>query len=193
VPQTQNPKVAPATLEWIQRAEAHERERRYDRARTAYRRAKREAPDDLSRGHAARSFALALAFWGEYRAATSELEQAVRLRPKHAASWHDLGILSFRVGKHARAEQAFRRSIALHPRDPRSRIALAAMLWKLVRAQDALIEYQALVRLDLPARVRNSVRWAICVLRWRQKRRAAGGDTAGPAAEEQARACPSPG
>jgi tetratricopeptide (TPR) repeat protein len=153
--------VAKPTLETIERAEVEERGRRYDRARALYRRAQREAPDDLSRAYATRKLALALLFWGEYGPARRELERAVELRPDDVPSWHDLGIINHHLGDYRAAEDAFRQAIALRPREPRSRIALAALLWKQGQLSAAAREYRALLELELPRRIREKVEWAI--------------------------------
>lgn len=158
---------APSTQALIERAEAAEAERRYDVARTFYARAKIEAPDAPSRAHAARTYGRALVFWGEYDQALAELEEATRLDPSDAGTWHDLGMVRHHRGDMAGAEQALRRSMAVSPRDPRSRIALAALLWKQQRHADALAEYEALAALDLPPKLRAKVEWAIGILRKR--------------------------
>ncbi len=158
------PAVAPATRALVDAAERAERDRLYDRARALYRRAERTAPDPRSAGFAARKLALALLFWGEYRPARQALRRAVDHRPDDVASWHDLGIVDHQLGDLDAAEADFRRAIALAPREPRSRIALAALLWKQGRRAEAAAEYRALLGLDLPERVRAKVKWAISTL-----------------------------
>jgi tetratricopeptide (TPR) repeat protein len=158
---------APATKELIGQAEAAESQRRYDRARALYEQAKRQAPDRPSRAAAARAYGRALIFWGEHEHAAAELEQAADLEPEDAGTWHDLGMVRHHRGDVAGAEKAFRRSIAARPDDGRSRIALAALLWKHGRLDQALHEYEALRRVDLPQEVRAKVEWAIEVLRER--------------------------
>jgi tetratricopeptide (TPR) repeat protein len=158
---------APSTQELIGQAEAAETQRRYDRARALYEQAKRQAPDPASRAAAARASGRALIFWGEHERAAAELEQAARLEPGDAGTWHDLGMVRHHLNDVAGAETAFRRSIAARPGDGRSRIALAALLWKHGRLDQALREYEALRRVDLPGSVRAKVEWAIEVLRER--------------------------
>lgn len=131
--------------------------------------AKRSAADDFNRAYAGRSYALALIFWGEYDRAETELERVVRWRRSDVASWHDLGMLRHRRGDMLGAEQSFRRAIALRKNNPRSRIALAALLWKARRWGAALTEYRALLELELPSRVRKKVQWAIRVLQTKLK------------------------
>ncbi|MCG8423552.1 MAG: tetratricopeptide repeat protein [Proteobacteria bacterium] len=156
-----------STTSLIERAEAAEAERRYDRARTLYQQAKREAPDVESRALAARSFGRALIFWGDYELADRQLEEAATLVPTDPGTWHDLGILRGHRGDVAGAESAFRRSIAVRPGDPRSRIALAALLWRHQRHRKALHEYRALAAIDLPGHLRDQVNWAIQTLQAR--------------------------
>lgn len=156
---------APATRALLERAEAAERERRYDRADALYREARGRAPDPASRAAAAVAHGRALVFWGAYQQAEAALDEATRLAPGNAGAWHDLGMVRHELGDLAGAEIAFRRSVAVQPRDGRSRIALAALLWKQRRLRDALREYESLAELELPERVRDRVDWAIHTLR----------------------------
>ena len=151
------PAVAPATRALIEQAEQRERARRYDQARALYREAEASAPDPASRTWAARRFAHALLFWGEEAEAETELAALVARDPTDVASWHDLGIVRHRRGDRAGAERALRRAVALAPREPRPRIALAALLVVDRRWRDALAEYRALLDLDLPERTRRAV------------------------------------
>ena len=156
--------LAPATLKTIAAAAGHERQRRYDRARALYRQAVRAAPDRASGAYAARKFAMALLFWGEYGPARRELQRAVRLVPEDVASWHDLGMVDHRLGDLPAAEADFRQAKTLAPADPRPRIALAALLWKQSRLPAALGEYRELLRLELSPALREKVEWAIAAL-----------------------------
>ncbi len=168
-PAAKRPALDASTKALVKRAKAQERKRRYDKARLLYLQAKREATNDFNRAFAGRSYALALIFWGEYATAETELEGVVRLHRRDVASWHDLGMLRHRRGDLPGAEQSFRTAIALRKHNPRSRIALAALLWKAKRYKDALTEYEGLLTLELPDRVRNKVQWAIGVLRRKLK------------------------
>jgi tetratricopeptide (TPR) repeat protein len=158
------PVTAPDTAQAVASAEDAEGQRRYDEARALYEDAVRTAPDAPSRAWAARAFARSLIAWGEYEAAERNLEIAVASRPEDVPAWHDLGMLRHLRGDVPGAEAAFRRSIHLAPGDPRSRIALAALLWQAGRHAAALDEYRALARLDLPDRLADKVRWAIRTL-----------------------------
>jgi tetratricopeptide (TPR) repeat protein len=151
-------------------ARDHERSRRYDLARAAYERAIAQAPDAGSAAWASRQLATALLFWGDYPAAKRALERTVRLRPAEVSAWHDLGIVRAHQGDPAGAETAFRRSIALRPRAPMSRLALAALLVNQRRFPDALAEYDALLALELPERYRAAIERARRLIRAEQRR-----------------------
>jgi len=154
-----------ATRAAVTRAEEHERARRHDLARAQYQRAIATAPDRPSEVFARIELASQLAFWGEVPGAVAQLEAVVALDPAVARAWHDLGILRHQLGDDAGAQAALDRAVALAPRDPRPRIALAALLWQRGDRAGARAQYQALLDLDLPPRVREKVEWALRELR----------------------------
>jgi Flp pilus assembly protein TadD len=156
--------IAPATAQLLARARAEERSRRYDRARSLYRQAAREAPDRPSAARAWRELARALLFWGEFDQAEAALRRAVESDPEEASAWHDLGVVRARRGDSAGAERSLRRAIDLAPREPRPRIALAALLVNQRRWPEALRQYRALETMDLPERVREAVARAIALI-----------------------------
>jgi len=149
----------------VTRAEEHERARRHDLARAEYEGAIAAAPDRPSEVFARLELASQLAFWGEVDGAVAQLEAVVALDAGIARAWHDLGILRHQRGDDAGAQAALERAIALAPRDPRPRIALAALLWQRGDRAGARAQYQALLELDLPPRVREKVEWALAQLR----------------------------
>jgi Flp pilus assembly protein TadD len=155
---------AAATRDAIARADEHERARHHDLARAEYQRAVAAAPDPISQVYARREYASALAFWGEIAAAVAELDIVVRLAPDDAPSWHDLGILRHQQGDDDGAAIALERARALAPRDPRPRIALAALRWQTGDRAGAAREYRALLALELPSKVRARVEWALAAL-----------------------------
>jgi tetratricopeptide (TPR) repeat protein len=157
--------VARSTRALVDTARSHERQRRYDLARTAYERALREAPDRTSRAWASRQIASALLFWGEYTDAEAALETTVRLRATDASAWHDLAMVRAHRDDDAGAEVAFRRSIALRPSVPMSRLALAALLVNQRRFAEALAEYEVLLTLELPDRYRSAIERAQSLIR----------------------------
>lgn len=152
------------TMSLIERAEAAEQQRRYDQAHALYEQARRQAPDAPSRATAALAHGRSLIAWGAYEDAAAALAEAVRWQPRDAGAWHDLGMVRHHLGDQRGAERALRRSIRIRPRDPRSRIALAALLWKQQRLAEALDAYRALAALPLPEGVRAKVAWAIDIL-----------------------------
>lgn len=149
--------MAPQTLAAVERAESREQDRKYEEARALYETAKRDAPDEPSRAYAGHQLASALIFWGEYEAAEAELVEVVELAPEDASAWHDLGVLRARRGDIPGAETALRSSIQGAPRDPRPRIALAALLVNDRRFDDALAQYEGILDLDLSERTRRAV------------------------------------
>jgi tetratricopeptide (TPR) repeat protein len=153
------------TQDLLAQADAAEKERRYDLAQALYVQARRQAPDPASGAAAALAHGRALIFWGEYEQAEAALDEATHHAPDNPGVWHDLGMVRHERGNLAGAEIAFRRSIAASPRDPRPRLALAALLWKQRRHSQALREYEALAQLALPERVQAQVQWAIATLR----------------------------
>jgi len=148
----------------IEQAEQAERARRHDIAREHYERAVASATDPASISYARREFAETLITWGEYPAAIQHLEVVVSLHPKDAGAWHDLGMLRHHEGDDAGAIAALERARDLAPRNPKPRIALAALQWKLGNKPAAAAEYRKLLELDLPERVRAKVEWALGVL-----------------------------
>jgi Flp pilus assembly protein TadD len=158
------PEPAPGTRALLAKAHEAERARRYDRARDLYLRAAREAPDRASQAMAWHELGSALIFWGELDEAAGALSRVVALEPGAVSAWHDLGIVRARLGDAAGGERAFRRAIALAPEEPRPRVALAALLVRQRRWDDALAQYRALERLELPGATRRAVARAIELL-----------------------------
>jgi Flp pilus assembly protein TadD len=144
----------------IERAEAAEQARRHDAARAHYRRAIASARDPTSIAVARREYAETLVTWGEYPEAIAQLEGSLAARPS-AAAWHDLGLLRNNQGDVAGALAALEQARALAPRDPRPRVALAALRWKSGDRAGAAAEYRALLDLPLPERLRSKVQWAL--------------------------------
>ncbi len=162
---------AASTRAILVQAHEAERARRYDQARELYLRAAREAPDRASQAIAWRELGSALIFWGELDEAARALSRVVALQPNAVSAWHDLGIVRARLGDAAGGERAFRRAISLAPDEPRPRVALAALLVRQRRWDDALAEYRALERLELPDAIRRAVERAIRLLESERRRR----------------------
>lgn len=153
-----------AVVTEVDRAEAAEKARQHDVARTHYQRAVAEAKDPPSIAFARREFAETLISWGEIPEAIAQLEGAVAAAPDDAAAWHDLGILRHNQGDDVRALDALEHARTASPRDPRPRVALAALRWSRGDRAGATTEYRALLELDLPDRLREKVKWALAEL-----------------------------
>lgn len=155
---------APATRAAIAEAEDALARRDHDAARVAYQRAIDGAPDRASEAFARKELASARLLWGERAAAAAELVRVTALTPGDAGAWHDLGIVRHAEGDVAGARAALTEARRLAPRDPRPRLALAALAWSAGDAAAAAAEYRALLALDLPDRVRAKVEWALAQL-----------------------------
>lgn len=164
---------AASTRALLARAHEAERARRYDRARELYLEAAREAPDRQSEALAWRELGSALIFWGELDEAARALGRVVAIDPGAVSAFHDLGIVRAKLGDPAGAERAFRRAIALAPEEPRPRVALAALLVGQRRWNDALAQYRALERLELPEAMRRAVGRAVQLIEVERRRRGA--------------------
>ncbi len=145
-------------------AEAALARREHDVARAAYTRAIARAADPASAAYARRELASMLVLVQELAAGERELVAVTRLAPSDPAAWHDLGIVRHARGDLPGATVALARARELAPRDPRPRIALAALHWKRGDHAAAATEYRALLELELPARVRAKVEWALAEL-----------------------------
>lgn len=147
----------------IERAERAEEARQHDVARKHFELAIANAKDPRSIGFARREFAETLATWGELDAARGQLEKAVLATPDDPIAWQMLGIVraSDAVRNMAGAFAALEKSKQLAPRAWIPRRDLAVLHWKLGHRAEALAEYRAMLELDLPARLREKVKWAI--------------------------------
>lgn len=152
---------AAAVQDEIARAEAAERARRHDVARTHYERAIAIAQDPGSLAHARREFGETLASWGEIAEATAQLEASVKLVGDDPGAWHDLGMLRHKQGDVTGAIAALERARSLAPGDFRPRVSLGVIRWKHGDLAGALAEYRELLELELPDRLREKVKWAI--------------------------------
>ena len=145
----------------IERAETAEKARQHDVARVHYERAVASAQDPASIAFARREFAETLITWGELDEAKAQLETVVSAKPDDPAAWHDLGLLRHNRGDVPGAIDALSRARDLAPKDPRPRVALAALRWKTGDKAGAATEYRALLELELPERLRAKVQWAL--------------------------------
>jgi Flp pilus assembly protein TadD len=152
---------APTVKTEIELAEQAERQRKHDVARMHYEKAIAIAVDPASSAYARREFAETLASWGEVPEAVAHLERSVALVDDDPGAWHDLGILKHNRGDIPGATRALSRAKQLAPGDFRPRVALAALRWKTGDKASAKTEYEALLELELPDRLRAKVKWAL--------------------------------
>jgi protein O-GlcNAc transferase len=80
--------------------------------------------------------------------ASSELERAVELRPDFAEAWSDLGDARKNLSDGKGALSAFRRAVALSPRDAVAQVRLGALLLDTGASHDAVEHLDIAVRLD---------------------------------------------
>lgn len=148
-------------------ADAAEARREHDVARDLYGQAVDAAVasgDAEGEVLARRALADTLLSWRELAAAREELAAITTRAPDDASAWHDLGIVAYALGDEPGATRALTQARTLAPGDPRPRVALASMKWRAGDRSGAIAEYQALLELDLPARLREKVEWALRTL-----------------------------
>jgi Flp pilus assembly protein TadD len=165
----------------IARAEAAEAKREHLIARVHYDKAVAAAEqkrDPASIGYARRELGETLATWGENAEARVQLEASVAAVPTDPIAWQMLGIVRHKLGDIPGAFAALEKSKALAPRAWIPRRDLAVLHWSRgdgrtadpdpVKAAEhraaALAEYKAMLDLELPARLREKVEWAIAAL-----------------------------
>lgn len=178
---TETPTTADVVRVEVDKAEAAEKKREHLVAREHYERAVAEATrigDPSSIGFATREFGETLATWGENEEARAQLEVSVVHVPQDPIAWQMLGILRHKLGDIPGAFAALEKSKALAPRAWIPRRDLAVLHWSRAEGRTAdpdptkaaehraaaLAEYQAMLDLDLPDRLREKVEWAIGVL-----------------------------
>ena len=180
-PQPQAPKPDDAVKAEIARAEAAEAKREHLVAREHYEKAVAAAEqrrDPASIGFARREFGETLATWGENDEARVQLEASVAAVPTDPIAWQMLGIIRHKHGDIAGAFAALEKSKTLAPRAWIPRRDLAVLHWSRGEGRTAdpdpakaaehraaaLAEYRAMLELELPARLREKVEWAIAAL-----------------------------
>lgn len=151
---------APVRTE-VAAAETAEKARKHDEARKHYQAAIASAKDPASIAFARREFADTLISWGEYPEAIAQLEGAAAANGKDASLWHDLGLLYHNAGDDQRAIASLEKSRALAPDDPRPRVTLGVLRWQRGDLAGARSEYEGLLALQLPERLREKAEWAV--------------------------------
>jgi Flp pilus assembly protein TadD len=151
---------APVRAE-VEKAETAEKARKHDEARKHYQAAIANAKDPASIAFARREYAETLISWGEYPEAIVQLEGSAAAKGDDASLWHDLGLLYHNAGDDQRAIAALEKSRTLAPEDPRPRVSLGVLRWKRGDLAGARAEYQGLLELELPDRLREKAEWAV--------------------------------
>jgi Flp pilus assembly protein TadD len=160
----EKPKIHPNTLQLHQKAEAAERKREHHKARAFYQRAVDTAPDAASAAFATREMASALLFWGEEEGAALLLDKSLQHDPQQVPVWHNLGVVQAKLGKSEEARSALERAIELAPKEPRSRMALAALLVNLSEFRLAKSHYEILLTLKIPEKIERAIHKALEIL-----------------------------
>jgi tetratricopeptide (TPR) repeat protein len=78
---------------------------------------------------------------GQYNAAITAFEQAVRIDPSYGDAWYNLGSVNFRVKQYEPARFAFQKAVWRNPKDPESRYNLAWSLENLGKTKEAYDAY----------------------------------------------------
>ena len=155
------PEVRQALLD----AEHAESKRAHLEAEKHYERALSVARNAESKALAHREYGSTLVFWGEEERALVQFRASLEADPNQARVWHDSGVLLSRSGRQEGAQRALSKAVELAPADPRPRIALAALLVNMGAYRDALSQYRAILRLDIPPKIETAARKAIEILR----------------------------
>ena len=145
----------------VEQAEQAEKARRHDLAKIHFERAVAGAKDPTSIAFARREYAETLITWGEYPAAIQHLEIALGARGEDPVAWRYLGFLKHNRGDSPGAILAFEKSRDLSPKDFVIRRDLAVLRWKTGDRAGAAEEYRRMLDLELPARLREKVEWAL--------------------------------
>ncbi len=91
----------------------------------------------------------ALSLRGDWRATVGALETAVRQDPvRHPGAWNDLGFAHLQLGEVEAAQNAFRRAVALDPREPTARVNLGTTLLTEGDLAAAAAQFEAALRSD---------------------------------------------
>jgi len=149
----------------LDEAEVAERARDYNKAREKYLQAISEAPDAQSAAIANREMASALVFWGEYEGAEARMKASLEHDSSQARVWHDLGLVQEHQGKPHLALESLEKAVLLAPKEPRARVAYAALLVKQSQFSAAIVQYEELLKLPIPERIESATHKALQLLR----------------------------
>ncbi|OGS40560.1 MAG: hypothetical protein A2506_12940 [Elusimicrobia bacterium RIFOXYD12_FULL_66_9] len=85
---------------------------------------------------------------GRPQQAAREYEEAVRLNPRFAEAWLELGAMSGALGEREKAHAAFEKALALSPRNPVMNFGYARFLSRSGKPRDAVKQYRAALELE---------------------------------------------
>ena len=92
---------------------------------------------------------------GETEFARAMFENVTRAVPGNNVAWYNLGHCHFRQGNYAKAESAYRQSIALAPTYPKAYVALGQMLFLLGRSDEGFALFTHFLTMSRPAHWRD--------------------------------------
>jgi tetratricopeptide (TPR) repeat protein len=155
---------SPEVQDLNKQAEAAERRREHHVARDLLQRAIKTASDPVSGAYANRKMAAMLLFWHEEVEALLYLQASLEHDPNQVPVWNDLGVVQSRLGHPQKARAALERAVELDPKQPISRLTLAAELVRQSEFRSALSHYKILLTLDIPPKIENATHRAISLL-----------------------------
>jgi len=89
-----------------------------------------------------------LATAGRLEEAATQYEKAIKVDPRLAIAWHNLGVVSVGLGKHFAARSAYREAIEIQPTYAMAHYNLGVLLDLEGNFDDALLSYQRAIELD---------------------------------------------
>jgi Tfp pilus assembly protein PilF len=85
---------------------------------------------------------------GRLEEAATQYEKAVKVDPRLAIAWHNLGVVSVGLGKHHAAQSAYKKAIEIQPTYAMAHYNLGVLLDLEGNFDDALLSYQRAIELD---------------------------------------------
>lgn len=155
---------APKIVALNKKAEEAERRREHLKAQAYLQQAVEQAQDPTSAAYANRQMASLLLFWHEQAQALPYLEMSVEHDPGQVPVWNDLGVVYSSLQMPAKARAALERAVQLAPKEPKSRMSLAAELVRQSEFELARSHYKVLLTLKIPPRIENATHRALKLL-----------------------------
>ncbi|MBU6172288.1 MAG: tetratricopeptide repeat protein [Planctomycetes bacterium] len=112
----------------------------------------------LNRGHALLSL-------DRTQEARDNFQRAVEMAPRDPLAWLGLGLACFIADDFLGAESAFRQSVSLDPASIPAHVNLAMTLEEIGKRSEALVAWQALLKLPLDTKERKKIEFALEQLR----------------------------